>query len=191
MSEIKKRYVRAKVDYFNIAAGDLCVVVDDKTDGIFIKVVKVGMDQVHYLYNFEFEDTNPTKECVWKAALKPLAQFLAATKSVSAGRTYNDILLEIDGGEMPHPDEYAKRGDLAPTIFFNEFLKLVGTLDVELFDDMVDALLDEETKLFQHSQDLYVHSFYIFKYSELHAITENWASFKDVVTGAHNLTAEG
>lgn len=180
------RYIESKVDYFNINKGDLCQVVEE--DKIFVKVVKVGMTQVHYLYNFELQDVKVEKERVWEAAVQPLVFFLAATTSISAGRSYNDILLMIDGGEMPSPDEMCKRGDLAPTIFTNELFKLMDDVDVEFKDDLIDSLLDGH--MAEYVRNVFIHVFYKVNYQTLKSIVTNWEHYRDVVKTAHEESKE-
>ena len=182
------RYVEAKVDYFNITKGDLCQVIWEDGE-IFVKVVKVGMTQVHYMYNFEIQDVKVTKEQIWKSTIEPIVLFLAASPSVSSGRSYNDILLMIDGGDMPRPSTMNNRGDMAPTIFMNELFKLLEDTKVEFKDDLIDSLLCGEMD--KYARDLFIHMFYVLNYRTLESMAANWIHYKDVVTTAHKLTQEG
>lgn len=182
--QLLPEYVTSNVEYFNVAEGDLCQVVE--RCGIFIKVVKVGMSQVHYLYNFECEVAEPTQKEVWEAAIKPLVFFLAATNSVSAGRSYNDILLAIDGAEMPSHESMSERGDLAPTSFVNELFKLMDDVDVDGKDDMIDSLLDGDMAVY--ARNLFIKVFYHVNFPTLNHMVKHWDEYKTVVTTAHELS---
>lgn len=182
-NKLTEKYVKSNVDYHNIIEGDLCKVVEECD--IFIKVVKVGMTQVHYLYNFEFTDAAPSLHEVWHQALKSPVQFLASTKSVSAGRAYNDILLFIDGGKVPAPIDMNRKGELAPQSLFSELLKTIGDINVERKDDMIDGLLDGTLE--RYVSNLFVSTFYFMQYSTIKYMVERWATYGPMVKGAHDL----
>lgn len=172
-----KKYIKSKVDYFNILTGDLCEVVE--VSEIFVKVVKVGLDQIHYLYNFEFDVVEPSKEEVWEAYLTPIVQVLASCNSISSGRSYNDILIMIDGGEMPPVEDFENRGDLAPSTLPNEVFKFIGDCDD---DEMIDSILCGDMHDFICKK--FIHTFYVMRYAQLSSVVKHWGSLKDLVMAA-------
>lgn len=194
---MSKQYVEVNTDYGNLLAGDICEVVYTDRKGelcdaneeykLFTKVVKVGMTQVHYLYSFEFKTIEIEKEDVWKLTLSPLVYFLAGTQSISSGRSFNDILREIDGGEMPSADDMQERGDLCPSSLLRELLKLLEENDND--EDMIDELIDGS--MYKFVTDLFISAFYAYNYQTISHMVDNWAYYSQMVAAVNDTIEEG
>lgn len=173
--------LRSKVEYFNIAKGDLVFVVEEGS--IFKKVVKVGvgMSQIHYMYNFELEDVEATQRILdtyYQQRILPIVSILASSKtSISHNRMFNDILLELNGREPKTPDAFRTRPDLAPDSLIREVLKMLGGMGVE--DVIIDELLDG--KLYNYMRRKFVHIFYTLNYDEIRKMAMNWETYKPFI----------
>ncbi|AGG58178.1 hypothetical protein VPDG_00016 [Vibrio phage henriette 12B8] len=182
-NKLKHDYVKSKVNYSNVNEGDLCKVIA-KHD-IYIEVVKVGMTQIHYLYNFEAEEVKISRDELWRNTIKSVVLFLAGTNSNSAGRAFNDVLLHIDGGDLPSPESMKRMGDLAPPTLINEVLKVMGDVDVEFRDDMIDDML--LGNLARYIDNLFIHAFYTMNLKTIKDMVDNWAHYGSIVKTAHNI----
>lgn len=131
-------------------------------------VTKEGGDAIHYLYDFE------VKEYDVKKIIEDGIMFLAGTNSVSAGRALTDILIHIDGGEMP---EKLTDWRLCPSSFIQELFKVVGDQGLTV-DDALDIA---DGKLTKKAMRRFVEVYYRVNFQHIAQGVKHWDTLKTVV----------